>query len=121
MSSHFAQDYDTSTSHRICQVQLEVMVVKVPTPCEMLPTPRRQKEQPAAAGDGQLPSQITLCIFFTPALSNIIHWRDKLEGTARKISISITTVLFTIALILSRLQKHFKGHFCPSISIILLI
>lgn len=43
-----------------------------PTPSlatKTLPALRRQKEQCAVAGDGQLPTQTTLCISFTSALN----------------------------------------------------
>lgn len=88
---------------------------------KVLPALRRQQQQPAAAGDGQRPTQPTPCVIFTPALSHRVLWGEKLEGALRKISIGMTTVLSTIALILCGVSKHSIHHFCPSPSILLLI
>lgn len=86
-----------------------------------LPALRAHKVQPEAAGDGQLPTQTTLYVIFTPALCPTVLWGEKMEAAVRKISIRTTIVLSAIALILCGLYKHPIDHVCLSSSILLLI
>lgn len=72
-----------------------------------------------AAGDGQLPARTALRLVCTPAFSHTPLGR-KSEGPLMKISISMMTVLPTIASDSHGPQKHSIDHFCHSSSILIL-